>query len=218
VVSELHLRAAILSAPDEDWPRLVYADWLDDRGQPERAEFIRLQIEQARVWPDHCFTAADPCPCRHCELAARVREVVAGRQEGWLGVCWKYVSRFNFYRGFVETAAFQAAIFLTDGYRLVADHPVERIVLPHLRPARLGSGYGWCRGTGFWGGVPGQLFDLLPGVGAGNEWIVSGSVEEAETLLSAAAVNYARATCVATGVSPDHWGVGPTLDVLARDG
>ncbi|HLW65058.1 MAG TPA: TIGR02996 domain-containing protein [Gemmataceae bacterium] len=34
--------------PDDDAPRLVYADWLDENGQPDRAEFIRLQIENAK--------------------------------------------------------------------------------------------------------------------------------------------------------------------------
>jgi serine/threonine-protein kinase len=33
---------AIADAPDDDAPRLVYADWLDEHGQPDRAEFIRL--------------------------------------------------------------------------------------------------------------------------------------------------------------------------------
>jgi len=39
---------AIRAAPDDDAPRLVYADWLDEHGQPERAEFIRVQCELAR--------------------------------------------------------------------------------------------------------------------------------------------------------------------------
>ena len=38
---------AIGAAPADDAPRLVYADWLDDHGQPERAEFIRVQCELA---------------------------------------------------------------------------------------------------------------------------------------------------------------------------
>lgn len=41
-------RAALLSAirahPDEDTPRLVYADWLDENGEPDRAKLIREQI------------------------------------------------------------------------------------------------------------------------------------------------------------------------------
>lgn len=33
----------------DDGPRLVYADWLDDRGEADRADFIRVQIELARL-------------------------------------------------------------------------------------------------------------------------------------------------------------------------
>lgn len=42
------LLAAILANPEEDVARLVYADWLDENGQPERAEFIRVQCELSR--------------------------------------------------------------------------------------------------------------------------------------------------------------------------
>lgn len=35
--------AAIRAAPDDDLPRLVFADWLDEQGEGERAEFIRSQ-------------------------------------------------------------------------------------------------------------------------------------------------------------------------------
>src|SRR6266545_3163408 len=37
------LLAAILAEPEDDTPRLVYADWLDEHDEPERAEFIRIQ-------------------------------------------------------------------------------------------------------------------------------------------------------------------------------
>lgn len=42
------LYAAILDRPEDDTPRLVLADWCDDHGDPERAEFIRVQMELAR--------------------------------------------------------------------------------------------------------------------------------------------------------------------------
>lgn len=44
------LLAAIAAAPDDDAPRLVYADWLEERGDP-RAEYVRLEVEGRRV--DH---------------------------------------------------------------------------------------------------------------------------------------------------------------------
>lgn len=40
---------AIVERPDDDLPRLVYADWLEDQGEPERAEFIRVQCEIAEL-------------------------------------------------------------------------------------------------------------------------------------------------------------------------
>jgi uncharacterized protein (TIGR02996 family) len=43
------LLAAIRQNPDDDTPRLVYADWLQEHDQPERAEFIRLQCEKFRL-------------------------------------------------------------------------------------------------------------------------------------------------------------------------
>lgn len=41
---EAFLRA-IAANPDDDTPRLVYADWLDDSGRPEQAEFVRVSVE-----------------------------------------------------------------------------------------------------------------------------------------------------------------------------
>jgi uncharacterized protein (TIGR02996 family) len=85
----------IVADPDNDVPRLVYADWLDEHGQPERAEFIRVQIELAR------------CPRTHRDyerLAERDRQLRAEWEEQWrkelpdlagLNWCW-------FTRGFVE--------------------------------------------------------------------------------------------------------------------
>jgi uncharacterized protein (TIGR02996 family) len=43
------LYRAVLANPDDDAPRLIYADWLDEHGQPERAEFIRIQCAMERI-------------------------------------------------------------------------------------------------------------------------------------------------------------------------
>jgi uncharacterized protein (TIGR02996 family) len=37
--------ADICANPDDDTPRLVYADWLEDHGDADRAEFVRAQVE-----------------------------------------------------------------------------------------------------------------------------------------------------------------------------
>jgi uncharacterized protein (TIGR02996 family) len=46
------LLAAAFARPADDAPRLVYADWLDEHGEPAQAAFIRAQIELARTDPN----------------------------------------------------------------------------------------------------------------------------------------------------------------------
>ena len=79
------LLAAIRAAPDDDAPRLVYADWLDEHGQPERAEFIRLQCELAR--------ANDP------SLRRREAELLAAHHDAFAGPLLAPGFRFRFERG-----------------------------------------------------------------------------------------------------------------------
>lgn len=68
------LYAAVLAHPDDNTPRLVLADWLDDQGDAAmaaRAEFIRAQLELARgVKHNHRQRdfGGDPGGCRACKL------------------------------------------------------------------------------------------------------------------------------------------------------
>ncbi len=43
------LLRSIIESPQDDLPRLVYADWLDENGNSAHAAFIRCQIELARL-------------------------------------------------------------------------------------------------------------------------------------------------------------------------
>ena len=45
------LIAAIAASPADDLPRLVFADWLDDHGDPAQAEFIRAHVRLYRTRP-----------------------------------------------------------------------------------------------------------------------------------------------------------------------
>jgi uncharacterized protein (TIGR02996 family) len=49
-MNDAALLAAILDSPDDDLPRLAFADWLEEHGDLDRAGFIRLQLDLAR-WP-----------------------------------------------------------------------------------------------------------------------------------------------------------------------
>jgi uncharacterized protein (TIGR02996 family) len=81
---EAFLRA-IRENPADDTARLVFADWLQEHGEPERAEFIRLQIELAGLeaaerarfneetdWRACTGIAATWCPnCGECSCPNR---------------------------------------------------------------------------------------------------------------------------------------------------
>jgi uncharacterized protein (TIGR02996 family) len=43
---------AIAEHPEEDTPRLMYADWLEENGQPERADFVRNQVGLGQIGID----------------------------------------------------------------------------------------------------------------------------------------------------------------------
>jgi uncharacterized protein (TIGR02996 family) len=81
------LLAAIRATPDDDAPRLVYADWLDEHNQPERAEFIRVQVAVAR-------RKSRPLRRREAELLAEHHDTFAGHMAA-PGI------RFRFERGFI---------------------------------------------------------------------------------------------------------------------
>ena len=57
----------IVANIDDDTPRLVYADWLMENGQDDRAEFIRVQVELARACrpgtPPRCACASASRSC-----------------------------------------------------------------------------------------------------------------------------------------------------------
>ena len=65
----------IVAHIDDDTPRLVYADWLAENGQDDRAEFIRVQVERARL------PAWDGAQVR---LRLREQELLARHGEAWL--------------------------------------------------------------------------------------------------------------------------------------
>lgn len=122
--------AAIRDAPDEAGPRLVYADWLDEHGQPERAEFIRVQVElAAHPHGDNPLTANN----RVWHLRCRERELLKGNWGKWYGFPIQFFSlratRFDFRRGFVETVTCAAIDWLAHGKAVLQAQPVVKVVL-----------------------------------------------------------------------------------------
>jgi uncharacterized protein (TIGR02996 family) len=90
------LLRAVAAEPEDDAVRLVYADWLDEHGQPERAEFIRVQVERARLAEDDD---------RQAELAAREKELGDARRFRWASA-WGRCVGYPFVRGFPDRVGY----------------------------------------------------------------------------------------------------------------
>ena len=99
--------SAIAAAPDDDLPRLVFADFLDEHGEAERAEFIRVQVELARL--------KDDGP-RRTGLAFREQELLDGHKAAWGVPGLQGVQEFR--RGFVEYVRTTAEWLVTHPTRL----------------------------------------------------------------------------------------------------
>src|SRR5581483_842000 len=93
---EAFLRA-IIDNPDDDLPRLVYADYLDEHGDPERAEFIRLQCDFARS-----PLADEP---RRKKLWDRQWDLLTQHRERWAGSLGAISHELIYRRGFVEAVS-----------------------------------------------------------------------------------------------------------------
>jgi uncharacterized protein (TIGR02996 family) len=92
---------AVVEDPDDDAPRLVYADWLEERGEP-RGEFIRTDCALARLPAD------DP---RRPPLEERRRLLLAEHRDAWLGPLRGLAYGWTFRRGFVEEVTVDARHF-----------------------------------------------------------------------------------------------------------
>src|SRR5262249_10209806 len=99
---------AIREAPDDDTPRLIFADWLDDHGgaaERARAGFIRAQIALARLDPDDH-------PAR-LALEDEADDLLAAHGPAWVGDVGRHAAAWRWRRGFVERVTVRADALLT---------------------------------------------------------------------------------------------------------
>lgn len=113
----------------DDAPRLVYADWLDENGNSERAEFIRVQCELHTIAP---LGIAIPGHLvgRYDALRRRERELYERNRHLWEPSPSLFVpppGRVWFTRGFIESIAGTAADWLTHADAITAEHPVREV-------------------------------------------------------------------------------------------
>lgn len=108
--------------PDDDAPRLIFADYLEETGDPQ-AELIRLQVELSHL------SAGDPA---RRELELRENELLDEFAEAWLEPLRELgaegVSRRCFQRGLIERVRISADAFLRDGVELCRRAPALHCV------------------------------------------------------------------------------------------
>ncbi|HEX5269331.1 MAG TPA: TIGR02996 domain-containing protein [Gemmataceae bacterium] len=114
---------AIVADIDDDAPRLIYADWLDEQGDADRAELIRVQCRRARL------PAWDAAQLR---LRLREEELLKEHGEQWLaempavkGARWE-----GFRRGVVAEVSFTSFEAMRAGaHACRAVAPVEAVTV-----------------------------------------------------------------------------------------
>lgn len=78
----LALLQAAKEKPEEDGPRLVLSDWLEEHGDTARAEFLRLQLLLA--------PGSSLSPEKRTEARQREEELLARLGGAWLGPLWEH--------------------------------------------------------------------------------------------------------------------------------
>jgi uncharacterized protein (TIGR02996 family) len=114
---------AILQDPDDDTPRLVFADWLEEQGDSAsaaRAEFIRLQCALAK---------GHLTPGRRATLERREQQILDEHGKEWVRPLRRLLHGWKFHRGFVEEVEVFAGRFVSYAGRLFGQAPIQHVRL-----------------------------------------------------------------------------------------
>ncbi|HET6574680.1 MAG TPA: TIGR02996 domain-containing protein [Fimbriiglobus sp.] len=159
---ETALLSAVEANADDDLPRLVFADWLEEHGHPIRAEFIRLQCEIAHLETDR----RDDVRPHHYGLWQRQAELLAAHRGDALGPLAGLPGTVDvrFDRGFVSRVELRVADFLDHGAALDAARPRPRVRVIQVAADVIGivtSPHLGCI-TEIGGYAPGEAYLLFP--------------------------------------------------------
>lgn len=112
----------ILEDPSNDEPRLRYAAWLEDEGEP-LGEFIQVQ----------CRLAAAPDSEIAWEWERREQELLAEHEDEWTGELRGLIDWGTFRRGFIEEIAVGAGRFIHHAEQLFQHAPIQVVHLSRSR-------------------------------------------------------------------------------------
>lgn len=114
------LLAAIFANPDEDMPRLMFADWLQENGAHDRGQFVRLQVEGAH---------AEPFSPQAREFEAAAQKLLDRHFGTWTEHLTDRVIGSRFTRGFIEHVGVNAATFARDAADLFQTEPIRSLTV-----------------------------------------------------------------------------------------
>jgi uncharacterized protein (TIGR02996 family) len=118
---EPKLRELVIQHPDDDEPRIDYADYLDRVGDPNHARFIRVQIK---------IRGTPPRSRERWELSADAANLLQGhRAEWWPSGRDGRVTQYEFHRGFVEFVETDADYLVEATHALLESSPVRHLSL-----------------------------------------------------------------------------------------
>jgi uncharacterized protein (TIGR02996 family) len=131
----------VIENPDDDVSRLVIADWYEENGQPERAEFIRIQIRLSRMGkedPDYLLLKKEEEARLKPQLkkaAEMVRPVIDGKHNDLSEWLHGFMRRcpLDFDRGFIHRVDFaDLRIHPKTIAYLFSLFPIQRVILDGL--------------------------------------------------------------------------------------
>lgn len=134
----------IVENPFDDTPRLIYADWLEEHGNEPRAEFIRLQIEEADQRAGK-YPASEANDRRQDFLEKRIHELEVKHGGDWVvahpGWFPNYhpINKWKFERGFIGEICLPEWSFLRNAKGLFAGNPITKVILTDRHPYRVGG-------------------------------------------------------------------------------
>lgn len=110
---------AILAEPDDIASRLIFADWLEERGDP-RGEFIRIQCALSGNHLDDL---------QRVRFTIRQQELLAQHEAEWAAPFQGAAGGWTFRRGFIEEVVFDAEAFLEKAPGLFQTAPIRHLTL-----------------------------------------------------------------------------------------
>ncbi len=121
--SRLAFLDEVIDNPTEDDARLIYADWLEEQGNP-RGEFIRVQCEMAQT------NSLDP---HYFDLLEQSEELLDEHRDEWAAELKQDVRKAVFHRGFIDTITVRARAFHKEAAELFRATPIHWLRLNYVK-------------------------------------------------------------------------------------